>query len=542
MRFRLLLVLLTAIATIGSAAALDIEASASAAAAVPSAADRIRADVVWLADDARQGRESGTQGYLDAAAYVAARFKGLGLKPGGENGGWYQQVPLRSARRDLAAASMVLTVGGKSQSLKHLDDFLIGRSFRGETIAVEGGVVYAGYGVVDDATGFNDYAGLDVRGKIIAVLSGAPRQFETEVRAHYASNRTKLEAAAARGAIGLVVLQTESSEKRTSWARLIDRPEAVSMTWVGPDGPDAAPIEATATLSVASARKLFAGAPQSYDAIRAVEAEGKGAPKGFALPATLRLSGRTIFENASSPNVAALLEGADKKLKRELVILSAHLDHIGVRAVKPGEDGVNNGALDNASGVATMIEAARTLSAGPRPKRGVLFVAVTAEEKGLLGAEFFARHPTVPGRMAANVNLDMPILLYPFTDVIAFGAERSTLGPVVAEAARSMGVTVSPDPVPEQGLFTRSDHYAFVQQGVPSVFLFTGFANGGKEAFERFIQKDYHRPSDEIDLPIDYAAAVRFAELNARIAAAIAAEKKSPAWKAGDFFGELYAK
>lgn len=542
MATRVFIGLIISLAFFGRASALDIETAAASSAAEAAPAARIRADIAWLADDARQGREAGTQGYLDAASYVAARFKGLGLTPAGEAGSWYQTVPLRSARRDLSAASMTARTAGGAIAFKHLEDFLIGRSFRTKSVAVEGQVVYAGYGVVDPASGYDDYAGLDVRGKIVAVFGGAPSTFDTEKRAHYSSNRGKLEIAAARGAVGMLTLQTEALEKRTPWARAIDRPEISSMVWVGPEGPDASSIEATALLSSAGARKLFAGAPKSYDDIRAAQA-ADGAPKGFALPVSVSLSGASKHEDVTSPNVAALLEGSHEKLKKELVVLTAHLDHIGVRPVsKSGEDGVHNGALDNASGIATMLEAARELSIGKRPKRSVLFVAVTAEEKGLLGAEYFAKHPTAPGRMAANVNLDMPILLYPFTDVIAFGAERSSLGPIVGAAAASMGVKLSPDPVPEQGLFTRSDHYAFVKQGVPSVFLFTGFENGGKKAFEEFIAKDYHRPSDEIDLPIDYDAAARFASLNARIASAIASEKKPPAWKTGDFFGELYGK
>ncbi len=543
MAVRFFISLLIVMALGGRALALDVEAAASASAAAPSAAERIRADIAWLADDARQGREAGTQGYLDAAAYVAARFQGLGLKPAGENGGFYQSVPLRSARRDLSAATLTATVGGAPVVFEHLKDYIIGRSFRTPTFAAEGGVVYAGYGVVDAASGYDDYAGLDVRGKIVAVFAGAPARFDTEKRAHFSSGLTKLDAAAARGAIGMLTLQSDASEKRTPWARAVDRPEAVSMTWVGPKGPSAAPIEATAVLSAEAARKLFAGAPQSYDDIRAAEAKADGAPKGFTLPAMVKISGSTILEDTTSPNVVAMLEGSHPRLRKELVVLSAHLDHIGVRPVqKPAEDRINNGALDNASGIASMLEAARFLSMGNRPKRSIVFVAVTAEEKGLLGAAYFARHPTAAGRMAANVNLDMPILLYPFKDVIAFGAERSSLGPIVGKAAESMGIKLSPDPIPEQGLFTRSDHYAFVQQGVPAVFLFTGFENGGKEAFETFLAKNYHRPSDEIALPIDYESAARFADLNARIAASIAAEKKSPAWKAGDFFGELYAK
>jgi Zn-dependent M28 family amino/carboxypeptidase len=202
-----------------------------------------------------------------------------------------------------------------------------------------------------------------------------------------------------------------------------------------------------------------------------------------------------------------------------------------------------NGALDNATGVATMLEVARLLAALPqRPRRSVMFIATTAEEQGLLGADYFARHPTVPiGNIVGNVDLDMPVLLYPFTDLIAFGANHSSLGPIVAQAVAPMGVKLSPDPMPEQGLFTRSDHYMFVRQGVPAVYLATGYANGGQKAWDSFYAGAYHHPDDDLKQPIDWHAGARFVEANFRITRAMADADEPPLWVEGDFFGETFA-
>jgi len=244
-----------------------------------------------------------------------------------------------------------------------------------------------------------------------------------------------------------------------------------------------------------------------------------------------------------SENVVGLLEGSDPKLKSEVVVLSAHLDHLGITPPVNG-DSINNGALDNAAGVATTLEVARLFRAhGKAPKRSLLFLIDTAEEKGLVGAEYYAHNPTVPAKsIVADVDLDMPILTYEFTDVVAFGADRSSIGPSVKKAAGTMNVKLSPDPMPDEGIFTRSDHYRFVEQGVPAVFLITGFANGGEAAFTDFMAKHYHKPSDDMTLPIRFDVGAKFAKLNYEITRELAETPVKPSWNKGDFFGEKYAK
>ncbi|GAB4516859.1 MAG: M20/M25/M40 family metallo-hydrolase [Amphiplicatus sp.] len=516
----------------------------AAAAEAETAALRIRADVAWLADDARAGREAGTPGYDAAARYVAGRFASLGLEPAGENG-WFQPVSLRVMRRDAQAAHMSASIGGETISFAHLEDYLIGRPAAVDAFDVTAPAVFVGYGVSDAEGGYDDYRGVDAKGKIVVAFAGAPRAFDSEKRAHYASTGVKMQNAAAHGAIGFISMPSEASEARASWERIVSHADSPAMSWVHPDGQvetSAPSIAATASLSAAGAGKLFAGAPLSYNALRAREASDEAELASFDLPATVTLRGRVLHEAARSANVAGLLRGADPALRDEVVVLTAHLDHIGVRAPdEEGGDGIHNGAFDNAMGVATMLEAARRFAEEGSPARSILFLAVTAEEKGLLGADYFAHYPTVPiERIVANINLDMPLVMYPFTDVIAFGAERSTLGPIVRSAAEEMGIALSPDPFPEQGIFTRSDHYRFVEKGVPSVFLFLGIGNGGDKVLADFMREHYHKPSDDLALPADYEAAARFAELNYRVARKIADARERPRWNAGDFFGELF--
>jgi Zn-dependent M28 family amino/carboxypeptidase len=243
-----------------------------------------------------------------------------------------------------------------------------------------------------------------------------------------------------------------------------------------------------------------------------------------------------------------VLEGSDPELKNEYVVFSAHSDHIGfAKTVK--KDNINNGAMDNASGTSVMLETARLFSEmEEKPKRSILFVSVTGEEKGLLGADYFARNPTVPvTSMVANVNLDMPILTYEFADVIAFGANHSDLQESVEKAAANANIELSPDPWPEQALFTRSDHYAFVKQGVPSVFMVPGLKSkdpnvDGSKVFGQFLSMHYHKPSDDINQPFNWNAAETFTKVNAQIGWTLANQKNKPKWNDGDFFGNTFSK
>ncbi|MFC6981527.1 M28 family peptidase [Microbulbifer taiwanensis] len=286
-----------------------------------------------------------------------------------------------------------------------------------------------------------------------------------EVGAHYSSGRTKRETAARHGAIGYITLNTPQREKRWSFKRSVEHLHDDSFDWVDADdvpGNAIPGLHPGVMLDMPAARQLFMGAERSLQTIF-TEMDNGLAPRGFPLPYRAELTSGATHKKILSPNVVAILPGSDPKLKDEYVVFSAHLDHIGVE-----EDGqVNNGAQDNAAGIAVMLETARLfIESGRAPRRSLLFVAVTAEEEGLLGSDYFARHtPVPPQSIVANINLDMPMLLYPFKDIIAFGAEHSSLGKTAERAARRTGLKLSPDPMPEQVIFVRSDHYNFVRQG-----------------------------------------------------------------------------
>ncbi len=531
-----------------SVAACALLASSSVAAppaspGIARSAEHMKAHMTFLASDLLEGRDSGSRGFDIAAEYVASQFRQLGLTPAGDNGTYFQNVPLW-ASRPTDKGSVTIKGAAGDVALVFGEDYFPGRWPVAGEIRVSAPMVFVGYGVVAPEHGRDDYRDLDVKGKIVVALAGAPGGFQTEERAYYAGGRTKRREAAAHGAVGFISLETPLGEKLRPFADGLRIWDSWGMTWRGPDGRpfEAAPgVPGLASLSVKGATKLFAGAPKTYEQVIAA-IDASEAPPRFALPgvADVRTSNETKV--VDSRNVVAILPGSDPRLKDEVIVLSAHLDHIGITKPVKG-DSINNGALDNAAGVATTLEVARTFTeAKKRPRRSIMFLTVTGEEKGLLGAEYFARNPTVPLKnIAADVDIDMPVLTYDFTDVVAFGADRSGIGPAVRRAAERVGLKLSGDPMPEEGLFTRSDHYRFVEVGVPAVFLMTGFANGGEKAFRSFLANCYHKPCDDLSQPIDYVAGAKFARINYEITRELTDMPRRPTWNKGDFFGVKYA-
>jgi hypothetical protein len=508
-------------------------------------ANRVRAHIGFLADDLLQGREPGTPGYDIAAAYVASQFQQLGLTPAGDGNSYFQKVPLVAYRLTDRGAFSLRGANGQSKTLAFGTDFLPGKIPVTGTRSISAPLVFVGFGVVSPERGLNDYDGLDVTGKIVVALSGAPADIPTEERAYYTSGRVKRREAANHGAVGLIWLNTPEQEKRDRFSDGTRTWDSWSMTWAQKDGQpfDSAPsVPVLAVFSVAVGDGLFAGAPMSYRDV-ASRAESKQVQPLPHFPLAWSVDGKLTSESKTieSRNIAAKLPGSDPALKDEVVVLSGHLDHIGITPPVNG-DSINNGALDNAAGVATTLEVARMASDAPkRPRRSLLFLIVTAEEKGLIGSEYFARNPTVPiEKIVADVDLDMPLLKYDFTDIVAFGADRSTLGDAVQRAARRVNVKLSPDPMPEEGLFVRSDHYRFVEAGVPAVFVMTGFANGGEKQFREFLETCYHRPCDDTSQNIDYQAGAKYARINYEITRELADGDRRPTWKPGDFFGSRF--
>lgn len=503
-------------------------------------ADRFRAHVTFLADDRLEGRDTGSRGHEIAATYVASQFIGLGLTPGGENGSWFEQVPFRSATLD-GPVSLSISGPAGNNSFENGTDAIVGPSLLEQQQDITAPVVFAGHGIDAPSEGIDDYKGLDVRGKFVAILSGVPTGLPSEIAAHLGDD--KGDAAARHGAVGLITLYVDPARPFAMRAGAIRRP---AISWVGKNGTegrDAPGLRASLILGAAGAAALFAGAPSTFSEVSAAGAKD-GHLHGFPLATTVRLQRKSAWTSFTSPEVIGLLPGSDPKLRGEYVVLMGHLDHLGMRKnAKPGEDAIYNGALDNAAGVATMLEAARAFAeSGQRPRRSILFIANTGEEKGLLGADYFAHYPTVPaGQIAAVVDLDMPLLLYHFTDVIAFGAAHSQVAEAVARAAGQMGVALSPDPMPEENIFVRSDHYEFVKQGVPAIMLATGFANGGAEKWKAFLAGAYHRVNDDLSQPIDWESGARFARLNYLISRELANADRRPFWYKGDYFADVFA-
>jgi len=516
-----------------------------APAADPLAAS-FRAHVSFLADDLLEGRGLGSRGHEIAANYVAQHFARVGLQPAGDKG-WYQRVSFAESRFASERETATLEIGNQRLTLENAVSMGLSPGNEPGAEEISGEMVFVGYGLQDKSQGIDDFAGLDLKGKYAVILSGAPDTLNSEVAAHLARNSKPI-AAQAAGAIGLITVRTLKEAARQSWDKSVSRARLPRRLLLGPDGRplgDGTALKARVSIDDPTATALFAGAPMNFAAVQAAAA--KGMVKGFPLAGRFTVRRATAVERITSPNVLGLLPGTDKALANEIVVISAHLDHVGIKAgAKPGEDAIYNGAMDNATGSATLLEGATALTKSP-PKRSVLFLATTAEESGLLGADYFSRQPTVDvRRIVADVNIDMPILTCDFGDVVAFGGDRSTIGPVVAAAAKAMNLGLSPDPQPEEAVFTRSDHYPFVRKGVPSVFLKTGWTDtkGGmacKDAERTFRTTYYHEVGDQLDLPFDWAAAAKWTRLNTDIIRRLANAPSAPRWYDGDYFGTAFA-
>lgn len=527
-------------------AACGGEATSAAPQTVSADAQTLRAHLEFLASDALEGRDTGSRGHEIAAQYIASEFKKLGLEPAGDDDTYYQRIRFRRSSLVDGSATMVVDTGDNQVELEYGKEFLTGPSAYAEQTDVTAPVVFVGYGLVSEEFGLNDYANVDVDGKIVMMVSGRPADLPSEEGAHLNSSKTKF--AAERGAVGIINLHTPMREEVRPFKVSAMYQRAPSVTWVNADGePNLAykNLTGSAYVDFAAAEPLFVNAAISLDEVFAQLEKGEQ-PKPFELGVSVTLQRASEHEEITSPNVAAILPGSDPELRDEYVLYTAHSDHIGMTQDLSQDDHINNGAMDNASGVSVLLETARMfVEADTQPKRSILFLSVTAEERGLLGADYFAHYPTVPlQQIVANVNLDMPVLLYDFADVIAFGSTHSTLGESVAEAAGQYGIELSEDPMPEQAIFTRSDHYPFVKKGVPAVFLMTGFTakgedeNGG-EIWGQFFAEHYHRPSDQPSLPINYEAGVVFTNINYEIGQTIANDAERPRWLPDSFFANL---
>ncbi len=519
--------------------------------------EALTAHVEYLASDELGGRMTGEEGYDRAAAYVAEQFELMGVEAGGSDG-WYQPVELRTYQVAGDDPAVTIVRDGEELALEYREEFSVRANPVLESASVTAEVVYVGYGIHAPEHGYSDFGDdIDIEGRIVAGFSGAPEVIDEAVRSHYASSRIKLAEAVSRGAIGTISLRTRSSEERYPWERFKDRiGKSKSMAWATEDGRASGhfpEILGMASLSQAAAEKLFDVSPISYE--QALDAAEKGEPLSAALAATVSVSVNSEHSSITSPNVIGLIRGTDPELANEYIVYTAHLDHVGAHDdhghedEESGEikDGINNGAYDNAIGVALMLETARSLVAAP-PRRSVLFIALTAEERGLIGSDYFVNNPTVPVEsIVANINLDMPLFLFPVADLVAYGSQHSSLHAVAEASAGEEGFVFSPDPIPEENLFVRSDQYSFVKGGIPAVYLTTGFNStdesiDGEALFRDHLKNHYHRPSDDLTRPVDWDSALRFARAHTRMGFTIGTTAERPTWNEGNFYGETFGR
>ena len=501
----------------------------------------IRNNVAYLADDRLLGRKPGTEGYRIAVDYVVNEFKEMGVQPAGDPGQFTQKLILRNTKVDNRSAKAFLSDSqGNVDSLAFGADFLPYAHPLTTHAAGSGKLIFVGYGV--DIPGFySDYEGIDVKGKVVVVLAGVPDGIPASTLiSHFSSPGNKMNIASEKGAIGAILISPTSSFPNTN-------PTIQSTVGMNPDKTVAysrgfnGNLEFALTSNRSFLSQLFLNSGKNLDATLAAMNSRKTSSFDFPFSLTASYSNNTTeFE---SENVVGLIPGSDSKLKNEYVVHSAHLDHVGIGRPVNG-DSIYNGAHDNASGVASLLEIARIYTKGKaKPKRSILIVLVTAEEMGLIGSAYFASNPTVPkSSIVANVNTDMPTLIAPLLSIVPLGAEHSSIMDNVKFAADYLGLEIETDPEPEQNRFVRSDQYSFVVNGIPALHIKYGNkTNVPGFDMDAFIKswraKYYHQAADGMDGIFDFAAAKTYVQLNFLISYSIAQTAARPAWNEGDLFG-----
>jgi hypothetical protein len=463
-------------------------------------AKRWWSDITALASDSNEGRLTGSKGYLRAANYVISRFKAEGLAPAGVEG-YLQPVKFEQQTIDQAASKVALKVAGsEAATLTVGQDILIPTGGAARPAHVEAPLVFVGYGLHLPAQGYDDLAGVSLKGKVVVVLSGGPSNISGAIKSNARFSRAKL--FGQLGAVGMITLTTPK-QIEIPWARqklLASQPGMYLSDAALRDTPDNYFL---GSLDPEKSEALFKGSGHTFAELCALADASKPMPH-FDLPSALQATVVAHRAALVSPNVVAKLAGRDEKLASQYLVVSAHLDHLGVGEPING-DRIYNGAMDDASGVATVLDIARELKAAKTPpRRSVLFVIFTAEEKGLLGSHYFASRPTVPkASIVADLNFDMPLPLWTLKTVFAPGADESTLGADAAAVALASGLALSPDPLPDRNVFIRTDQFSFVREGIPALAFKFGFA---KDTPEFQIEHDwranrYHSPSDDLRQP-----------------------------------------
>jgi Zn-dependent M28 family amino/carboxypeptidase len=528
------------------AAAPPVDATAQAAGVI--AAPALRAHVKFLADDLLEGRLPGSRGDRLARAYVAARFEALGLEPAAPGGGWFQEVPLVGLTSRVEGP-MQFTAGDRRLSLAFGDEMMAAAGVQRERAAwSDAEVVFVGYGITAPEFGWDDFKGVDVKGKVLLVMNNDPESdpalFGGPTRLYYGRWTYKYEEAARRGAVGAIIIHTTHSAAypwqvvRTSWAgEKFELPDEGRPT-----------VEVCGWATEAGSRAIAALGGQDLDALRAAaeRRDFRPVPLGVKVSVSLQVG----ISHTASANVVARLPGRDPRRAGQAVLYTAHHDHLGtIQGAAPGGDAIYNGAVDNATGVAALLEIARAYTALPaRPARSILFAAVAAEEQGTLGSDFLARHPPVPaGRLAAVINMDAMNVFGRTRDLTVVGFGKSTLDADVRAVAAQQGRTVKPEGHPDRGAYYRSDHFPFAKVGVPGAYVGAGDdflgrpAGWGEATREAWGRANYHQPSDEWRDEFDLSGMVEDAQLLFRLGIRVADAPGLPTWRPGDEFAPARA-
>jgi Zn-dependent M28 family amino/carboxypeptidase len=503
-----------------------------------------------LSSDEFEGRGPGTPGEEKTVAYLTEQFKRIGLKPGNPDGTYVQKVPLVGLKAEPTAS---LTAGDRQIPLSFPDDYVaVSRRNAPQARVENSDVVFVGYGVVAPEYGWDDYKGLDVRGKTIVMLINDPavpsasdpntpdeNMFKGRAMTYYGRWTYKYEIASEKGAAAAIIIH-ETGPAGYPY-------EVVKGSW-GQENFDIKRADGNMNrvaveswITEGKARELFSASGQDFDALKRAAATKDFRP--VALNAKFGATVNNSVREVQSQNVVGLLEGSDPQLKNEYVIYTAHWDHLGKNDQLQG-DQIYNGALDNASGTAQVLEIAEGFARlRPAPKRSVLFLFVTAEEKGLLGAKHYASNPLYPlNKTLANINVDGVNQWGRTGDIAIVGLGNSTLDDLTRELAALQGRTIKPDPEPEKGFYYRSDHFEFAKQGVPALYTDTGTDYVGKPAAYseqkrgEYTNNDYHKPSDEVKPDWDLTGAVEDAQLLLAIGHRVAQGDRYPEWKPGTEF------
>ena len=510
-----------------------------------------------LSSDEFEGRGPGTRGEELSVKYITEQFQRIGLKPGNPDGTYVQKVPLAGFT---SSPEVTLKAGGKEMKLENLKDYVaVSRRYEEQVNVDDSDVVFVGYGVEAPEFGWDDYKGLDVRGKTIVMLvndpavplAGDPTKldpnvFKGDAMTYYGRWTYKYEIASKKGAAAAIIVH-ETGPAGYPF-------EVVSGSWgrenfdiVSPDK-NASRVGVESWITLDRAKELFAASGQDFDALKKAATTKEFKPVALNAKATLHI--RNTLRTIDSQNVVARIEGSDANLKNEYVVYTAHWDHLG-KDDKAQGDGIFNGAIDNASGVASVLEIAEAFTKLPSPpKRSVLFMMVTGEEKGLLGAKYYAEHPLYPhNKTLANINIDGVNQWGRTSDITLIGLGNSTLDDVTAAAAREQGNrTLSPDAEPSKGFYYRSDHFEFAKQGVPALDPDSGVNYVGKEPDfaknkrKEYEDNDYHKPSDEVKPDWDLSGAVEDAQLFFTVGLNVLQGDKYPEWKPGTEFKAIREK